>query len=49
MTAAVSLGQLVGPALGGLVLAAGVTRSLESATSRAFLAAGSVRRWSGRC
>jgi MFS family permease len=39
MTAAVSLGQLVGPALGGLVLAAGATRSLESATTRAFLVA----------
>jgi len=39
MTAAVSLGQLVGPALGGLVLSAGPAGSLEGATTRAFLVA----------
>jgi MFS family permease len=39
MTAAVSLGQLVGPALGGLVLAAGATGSMEGATTRALLVA----------
>jgi MFS family permease len=39
MAAAVSLGQLVGPALGGLVLAAGATGSMEGATTRAFLVA----------
>ena len=38
MTAAVSFGQLVGPALGGLVLA-GAAGSLEGATTRAFLVA----------
>jgi MFS family permease len=39
MAAAVSLGQLVGPALGGLVLSAGAgpDGSLEGATTRAFL------------
>ena len=41
MAAAVSLGQLVGPALGGLVLSAGAgpDGSLEGATTRAFLVA----------
>jgi MFS family permease len=41
MAAAVSLGQLVGPALGGLVLSAGAAPdgSLEGATTRAFLVA----------
>jgi MFS family permease len=39
MTAAVSLGQLVGPALGGLVLSTGPAGSLEDATTRAFLVA----------
>ena len=39
MTAAVSLGQLVGPALGGLVLSTGPAGSLEGATTRAFLVA----------
>jgi MFS family permease len=41
MAAAVSLGQLVGPVLGGLVLSAGAAPdgSLEGATSRAFLVA----------
>jgi MFS family permease len=41
MAAAVSLGQLFGPALGGLVLSAGAgpDGSLEGATTRAFLVA----------
>jgi MFS family permease len=41
MAAAVSLGQLVGPTLGGLVLSAGASPdgSLEGATTRAFLVA----------
>ena len=39
MSAAVSLGQLVGPAVGGLVLSAGATGSLAGATTRAFLVA----------
>jgi MFS family permease len=41
MAAAVSLGQLFGPALGGLVLSAGADPhgSLEGATTRAFLVA----------
>ena len=39
MTAAVSLGQLVGPALGGLVLSTGPAGSLEGATTHAFLVA----------
>jgi MFS family permease len=41
MAAAVSLGQLIGPALGGLVLSAGAgpDGSLEGATTRAFLVA----------
>jgi MFS family permease len=41
MAAAVSLGQLVGPVLGGLVLSAGAAPdgSLEGATTRAFLVA----------
>ena len=41
MAAAVSLGHLVGPALGGLVLSAGAgpDGSLEGATTRAFLVA----------
>jgi MFS family permease len=38
MAAAVSLGQLMGPALGGLILSAGGTGSL-AATTRAFLVA----------
>jgi MFS family permease len=36
MTAAVSLGQLVGPAVGGLVLSAGAAGSMADATTRAF-------------
>jgi MFS family permease len=39
MAAAVSLGQLIGPALGGLVLSADTAGSLEGATTRAFLVA----------
>jgi MFS family permease len=41
MAAAVSLGQLIGPVLGGLVLSAGAgpDGSLEGATTRAFLVA----------
>jgi MFS family permease len=39
MAAAVSLGQLVGPALGGLLLSADAAGSLEDATTRAFLVA----------
>jgi MFS family permease len=39
MAAAVSLGQLIGPALGGLVLSADTAGSLASATTRAFLVA----------
>jgi MFS family permease len=39
MTAAVSLGQLVGPAVGGLVLSAGAAGSMADATTRAFLVA----------
>jgi hypothetical protein len=35
----VSLGQLIGPALGGLVLSADTAGSLEGATTRAFLVA----------
>jgi MFS family permease len=39
MAAAVSLGQLIGPALGGLVLSAETAGSLEGATTSAFLVA----------
>lgn len=39
MAAAVSLGQLIGPALGGLLLSADAAGSLEGATTRAFLVA----------
>jgi MFS family permease len=39
MAAAVSLGQLIGPALAGLVLSADAAGSLEGATTRAFLVA----------
>lgn len=39
MAAAVSFGQLIGPALGGLVLSADAAGSLEGATTRAFLVA----------
>ena len=39
MAAAVSLGQLIGPALGGLVLSADTAGSLAGATTRAFLVA----------
>jgi MFS family permease len=39
MTAAVSLGQLIGPALGGLVLGAAAPGSMADATTRAFLVA----------
>jgi MFS family permease len=39
MTAAVSLGQLVGPALGGLVLSQAGAGSMAGATTRAFLVA----------
>jgi MFS family permease len=39
MAAAVSLGQLAGPAIGGLVLSAGDGGSLAGATTRAFLVA----------
>jgi MFS family permease len=39
MSAAVSLGQLVGPVVGGLVLSAGAAGSLAGATTRAFLVA----------
>jgi MFS family permease len=39
MAAAVSLGQLIGPALGGLVLSADTAGSLAGATIRSFLVA----------
>jgi MFS family permease len=39
MSAAVSLGQLIGPTLGGLVLGAAAAGSMAAATTRAFLVA----------
>jgi MFS family permease len=42
MSAAVSLGQLVGPVVGGLVLSAGAAGSLAGATTRAFLVAAAL-------
>ena len=42
MSAAVSLGQLVGPVVGGLVLSGGAAGSLAGATTRAFLVAAAL-------